>query len=881
MGGPNLVWVKPAQHALAPDAAPLRFAAQVKRKPLCRSFADNHPTTAGWRMKHKSALISILLLLFLSAFSQNPKPLLSLPLPEGRTYDQAHDSGFIDWSGSVGYVYLHHKDNTSLPPEEGGTFCGNPGGCWEWVTRISNGGTVSGAFAPVDVAYFEVMVAFTHNSGAGTAILNACGSSAAWNLYVGPGSGLPGFVSMSVPVPSGCTSWSLSASGGYVDFRSVDAYYVSPPPPVSTNTFTPVPTETFTLSPTATETPTPTVTETLAPGVTPSDTPSFTPTSTPSATLPPGVTPSDTPVPPVWTNTPKPPSGGGITNPPIVPFIPVSTATQTRSVIIVPTTAVKTATPQPFSVVALPSLPVCGTPPSSTSSASGETNFPWWLLPAGMSLASALSLLNSYLKQSGNGKVASLAPSGIAVPVPKVIWNKTTVGEWVTRPVRTLVLVTRTIWKTITEAIPRFITITRQIVDKIVHSEWVTTFKQVAKTFWETVTEKVPLLGLFGKFLGFIWKTFIKPVVRWVTEAIRTLRTWVENVVRWVAEKIQDGWNYITRQIAETVREWVEKVEWIREWVTKEISVPEVVWEMEFVPLPFLNDLATIRRLLQLVTTVGLGAISLSMCTTPTPTSPIATPDIQATAACLVLTMQANAIQTARAAFTPTLVPTATPTSTPEPMPDILDRSKLSERANKFYDLYLAMYNDRNGWWWKEYGGDDGFTLKDFMAIMWSYDAQLDLDIVRDAMHNRAKTFCPGGCDPTTLEGSLVYLSVFAQSAFDRVNRWQPGTDPATVMDNAVVSKEAGLKIVDAVLTSDVTIQELLKSDPMAPFNYGNISLDPLYAEMVGRGWVLKSIPASSGDTFFVLSVCQELFYRHVKVGIAAFTQQDYRSYCP
>jgi len=227
------------------------------------------------------------------------------------------------------------------------------------------------------------------------------------------------------------------------------------------------------------------------------------------------------------------------------------------------------------------------------------------------------------------------------------------------------------------------------------------------------------------------------------------------------------------------------------------------------------------------------------------------------------------------------LAPTATPTLTPEPAPDVLDRSKLNERANKFYDLYLAMYNDRSGWWWKEYGGEDGFTLKDFMAIMWSYDVQLDLDIVRDAMHNRAKTFCPGGCDPTTLEGSLTYLSVFAQSAFDRVNRWQPGTNPSDVMDNNVPNKEIGIKAVDAVLTSDVNIQELLKSNPMAPFNYGNISLDPLYAKMVAQGWVLKSIPAPSGDTFFVLSVCQELFYRDVKANNANLTQQDYNSYCP
>lgn len=461
--------------------------------------------------------------------------------------------------------------------------------------------------------------------------------------------------------------------------------------------------------------------------------------------------------------------------------------------VVVPTVVVRTPTPQIYSVVALPSLPVCGTLSSSTASTSGEANFPWWLLPAGFSLASGLNLLNSYLKQSGSGKVASLAPSGVTVPVPKVIWNKTTVGEWVTRPVRTLAQIMRTVWKTITEAVPRFITRARQVIDRIAHSEWVTTFKQVAKTFWEKVTEKVPLLGWLGKVIGFIWKNVVKPVVRWVTEAVRTLRTWVENVVRWIVEKIQDGWNYITRQIAETVHEWVEKVEWVREWVMKEITVPEVVWEMEFIPLLSLNNPATIRRLLQLVGTIGLGAISLSMCGAPTSTPAVPTPDIQATAACLALTMQANATQTAQAAVTPTLAPTATSTLTPEPMPDVLDRSKLSERANKFYDLYLAMYNDRSGWWWKEYGGDDGFTIKDFMAIMWSYDVQLDLDIVRDAMHNRAAPICSDPslqCDPTTLEGSLTYLSVFAQSAFDRVNKWQPGMNPATVMDNNVPNKK-------------------------------------------------------------------------------------------
>lgn len=164
-------------------------------------------------MKHKVVIVSLLILLFLSAFVQNPKPLFALPLPEGRTLDEGHDLGYIDWSGSVGYINLNHRDG----------IC--PSGCVEQVTRISNGGAVSGSFAAVDVSYFSVQVAFSHDVSVGSAVLTACSSSAVWNLDAGPGSGLPGFVNMALSVPSGCTSWSLAASGGYVDFRSVDVNY--------------------------------------------------------------------------------------------------------------------------------------------------------------------------------------------------------------------------------------------------------------------------------------------------------------------------------------------------------------------------------------------------------------------------------------------------------------------------------------------------------------------------------------------------------------------------------------------------------------------------------------------------------------------------------
>lgn len=224
---------------------------------------------------------------------------------------------------------------------------------------------------------------------------------------------------------------------------------------------------------------------------------------------------------------------------------------------------------------------------------------------------------------------------------------------------------------------PRFINRVRQVIDRIVRSKWVTTFKQVAKTFWEKATEKVPLLGLFGKFLGFIWKTIFKPVIRWVTEAIRTLRTWVETIVRTIVEKIQDGWNYITKQISETIREWVEKTEWVREWVTKEISVPEIVWDMKFIPLPAVLTTSTILSLL------AAGTLTLSMASmlggtgeqgcgcAPCPPTP--TPNYVATAwgivtqtaECVQIDMTNTAIAGTQTAMA--IIPTSAPTATPMP----------------------------------------------------------------------------------------------------------------------------------------------------------------------------------------------------------------------
>lgn len=251
----------------------------------------------------RTGFISIWLavILLLTAAFTKAAPLFALAMNEGRTYDQAHDTGFIDWSGSAQYVYITHRDGSSLPPQEGGASCSSS--CTEWVTRLGNGGVASGSFDR-DVSYFEAMVEFTRDSNVGSATLRACSAVSTWYLYNGSG-GLPGFVSMILTVPSGCRSWSLSASGGYVDFRSVDVYY-SGPPATPTSTSTPVPsaTPTATRTPTLTPTSTHTPTLTFTPTFTPTSTLTFTPTNTSTPTFTPTSTPTNTPSP---TPTPLPP----------------------------------------------------------------------------------------------------------------------------------------------------------------------------------------------------------------------------------------------------------------------------------------------------------------------------------------------------------------------------------------------------------------------------------------------------------------------------------------------------------------------------------------------------------------------------------------------
>ena len=142
-------------------------------------------------------------------------------LHKGRTYDQERD--YIEWHGSVNYVNLYHRDNTYKPASEGGASCSK--GCTEQVTRIHDGASISGNFTFLEG--FSVQAAYSGSSNVGRIILKACGQTIlSRNLYTA-GAATPGFNNFPVPewsVPTGgdCT-WSITASGGYVDVRAVDA----------------------------------------------------------------------------------------------------------------------------------------------------------------------------------------------------------------------------------------------------------------------------------------------------------------------------------------------------------------------------------------------------------------------------------------------------------------------------------------------------------------------------------------------------------------------------------------------------------------------------------------------------------------------------------
>ncbi len=148
-------------------------------------------------------------------------------LPNRRAYDNERD--YVSWEGPVSYVTMTHRDNTSLPAEEGGASC--TGGCSEQVTHIEEGGCVSGNFT--NLCGFRFQLAY--EPGAGTATVTACDQTV--GTFSMAGSGTPGFNNLPpagpwIPPTRGACTWRICATSGFVDFRAVTpTYCVADAPP--------------------------------------------------------------------------------------------------------------------------------------------------------------------------------------------------------------------------------------------------------------------------------------------------------------------------------------------------------------------------------------------------------------------------------------------------------------------------------------------------------------------------------------------------------------------------------------------------------------------------------------------------------------------------
>ena len=339
------------------------------------------------------SILLIFLLLFLNALQAQAAPRFATALIEGRTYDQAHNWGKIDWGRSIWYTNIYHRSMTVKSPDEGGELCTS--GCTEPVTHISSGSSISGSFQR-DVTYFEAMGAFEWvGGGVGTITVFACGSSASWNLQK-PKNNTPGFNSFAVSVPAGCRTWSVRASGGHVHVRSVDAYYVTP-------TATPSPTMTSTSTITFTPTNTPTFTPTPTYTLTPTNTATFTPTST--YTFTPTNTATFTPT-PTYTFTPT--NTATFTPTPTFTFTPTNTATFTA-------TATYTSTPTNTATFTLtPTNTATFTPTFTQLPTSSQTprNTPTSTFPAGSFPSPTLGITHT----PSPTLILTSSPTGITIP---------------------------------------------------------------------------------------------------------------------------------------------------------------------------------------------------------------------------------------------------------------------------------------------------------------------------------------------------------------------------------------------------------------------------------------------------------------------------------
>ena len=195
--------------------------------------------------------------------------------------------------------------------------------------------------------------------------------------------------------------------------------------------------------------------------------------------------------------------------------------------------------------------------------------------------------------------------------------------------------------------------------------------------------------------------------------------------------------------------------------------------------------------------------------------------------------------------------------------PDYVDPNMLAKTQYGLaaYQLYLDLYNDRNGWWWDVYGADGHFSAWDFIALIYGAevgavssqdDRQKMLHDFQEVMTRNSRDFCavPNmGCNASTLTGAFMHMSHYSQSVHELIN------DHSNVRELSPENISDGLAIMEAIRDPGSLGHPEWNEGfrPDRPYGVGNRSV----LVNLPRTW-LWMIPG--GDPFYIFNGCQSLW---------------------
>jgi len=220
--------------------------------------------------------------------------------------------------------------------------------------------------------------------------------------------------------------------------------------------------------------------------------------------------------------------------------------------------------------------------------------------------------------------------------------------------------------------------------------------------------------------------------------------------------------------------------------------------------------------------------------------------------------------------------------SSPDSPDDVNLDPDRDEGAYSLYQMYLDMWHHKDGWWWKRYGSG-GFTIWEFMAIIWGYEQSgyQNTGNIASALGNKAGVWCAArSCNPFTAEGSMLFLSRYSQSARTRIKSYGLGKtidelfhQPPTYWADNTMNIVMGIQ-------QSATAGHLASN---APFDVANVSLrSEIFRKMINRGMVSVVWGQGDDDRLVILTYCQALVvsYAIFNGGAKVINQRTYNNFC-